>query len=145
MGTRAAMFVVLALAVFCTGCPVAVPIDLTGRWEGTIAGQTDGVDLSGTLTGDIVQDGSTISGVWSSRFPNSRYNNGGSLVGTVSGSSITATFAPSNARSCSFVAVSTFTRDTIQGSYSAADCSVTHIGVVELHRVDVGADARDGG
>ena len=122
-------------AVACMGCPVLAPIDLTGKWEGTIAEERDGFEWPGELTGEVIQEGDTISGVWSSSFPDPRYNNGGSLTGTVDGNNLTATFAPSNSRYCSFIAVATFTRNTIEGSYSAVSCSVTQTGTVELHRV----------
>lgn len=137
MGTKPLLFAVLVIAVVCVGCPPQGridQIDLTGHWEGTIVEDRVGEELIGTLTGDIVHQGDEITGIWTSTFDDPSLNNGGSLTGIVDGKSLTATFTPSDARYCSLVAVATFTRNTIKGSYSAINCSITQTGHVELHR-----------
>ncbi|MGI6459798.1 MAG: hypothetical protein ACOX5J_06830 [Candidatus Hydrogenedentales bacterium] len=137
MGTRTALLVFLPVALVCTGCPVLAPINLSGRWEGPIFGEMNGIELSGTMSGEILHEGSEITGVWSTSFTDTRYNNGGIFSGTVRGRKLTAKFVPSRADTCPFVAVATFTRDTIEGSYSAVDCHLTQTGTVELHRISV--------
>ncbi len=127
---KSLVFVVFVFMV-CTmvGCSGS----FGGRWTGT-------VDInngpSGDATVDVRQNGLTLEGVWSTNFPGSSLDNGGTLAGTILGNQASFTLTPSDTNSCAFAVSGTVDGDSFTGSYSAINCGQTQTGSFNLTRSD---------
>src|SRR4029453_1427192 len=77
--------------------PSASPVD--GIYVGTI---TDSVYWTGNTRPTLTVPGSSVSGTWTTTFPNATANSSGTTAGTMNGSALTLTMMPSNP-GCQFV------------------------------------------
>jgi hypothetical protein len=118
----------LAATVTCGGSTPSSPStpSLAGTWVGT---ETDAVAGTGSLQSTISQSGSTLSGTYALSFSNPIFSNGGTLTGTVNGSSVSMTATPSNPAICPALDAATVnaTATQITGTYAAVSgCIFTH-------------------
>jgi hypothetical protein len=60
--------------------------------------------------------------------------NGGSLSGTVTGSSLSVTLSPSDPLTCPFQVTATVNGNRITGTYAAFNCTVALSGSISLTR-----------
>ena len=121
----------LAATVTCGGSSPSTPStpstpSLTGTWIGT---ETDTIAGTGNLQSTISQSGSTLSGTYSLSFPNPMFSNGGTVSGTVNGSTVSITATPSNPAICPALDTATLNAaaNQITGTYAAVSgCNLTH-------------------
>ncbi len=111
----------MAFSVSACGSPTEP--SLSGTWRGTAQ---DNIGGSGTFEVTLAQTGSNISGTWLIAFPSS--DNGGSLSGTISGSSLSATLSPSNPNSCPFNLTATVSGTVLSGTYASFNCIIAITG-----------------
>lgn len=103
---------------------------LTGVWTGAVKDSRGG---AGGATFTFSQSGSDLGGTWEVLFSaTSPFNNGGTLTGTVEGSSISSRLASHGA--CAYLLTATRSGDRIQGTYAAVDCPLTQTGSLDLER-----------
>lgn len=132
---RIRVFFLILLPFILFGCASSSdstpPIDIGGSWTGTIQ---DSIGGAGNFSITISQSGASVTGVWSSTFSNSNFNNGGSTSGTVDGNSVTFILSPSNPRSCPFNAIGTISGNQITGNYAAFNCTGAITGTFSVTR-----------
>ncbi len=103
---------------------------LAGTWTGAM---TDNVAGPGTLRLTLSESPGSVTGTWATTFPAG--DNGGSLGGSVNGSSLTLVLTPtSDPGSCSVQVFATINGDRITGTYTALDCSGFVSGSIDLTR-----------
>jgi hypothetical protein len=102
---------------------------IAGTWTGSI---NDSLVGAGSVRITFNQSGSGLSGTWSTSFANGVLNNGGSLTGSMNGSNIAATLAPSNPLECPYNVTATRNGNTITGTYAAFNCTVAVSGSVNV-------------
>lgn len=122
------LFVSLAfVTVLVAGCSSSGSFSYTGNWAGNI---NDSVAGAGTMTASLTQSGSTFVGTWQAVF--SSGSNGGSLTGTINGSSVVVDLEPSNASACPYNVVAQRAGSQISGNYSAYNCTGTITGTLTI-------------
>jgi hypothetical protein len=89
------------------------PANFTGRYTGSAQ---DSLEGSGSLSLALVQNGSTVSGYWGSGFPISV--NGGTVSGTITGSTLKGTITSIVGGGCSGAVSATLNGSTLTGSYA---------------------------
>jgi len=99
----------------------------TGSWSGTI---NDSVAGAGTITASLAQSGSTFAGTWQAVF--SSGTNGGSLTGTVNGTSVIVDLEPSSTSACPYNVVASRSGSQLSGNYSAYNCTGTITGTLSI-------------
>ena len=115
---------VMAFSVSACGSPTEP--SLSGTWRGTAQ---DNIGGSGTFEVTLAQTSSNISGTWLIAFPsNPALDNGGSLSGTISGSSLSATLSPSNPNGCPFNLTATVSGTVLSGTYASFNCVIAITG-----------------
>ena len=72
---------------------------INGSWSGPL---TDGILGSGTLSLTLNQFGDSVSGTWSSAFPNSNNDLVGTVAGTIAGSTLSVLLKPLGASTCQY-------------------------------------------
>lgn len=123
-----AIISVLVLIGLATGCGSSSSpttpsvISIAGNWSGTLSDNFAG---TGRLAFTFAQSSAALSGTWSTTYSDPGYNNGGSLSGSVSGSSVTVTLTPSVPTYCPYNVTGTLNGSTsLSGTYAAFNCSV---------------------
>lgn len=110
------------LATACSDSPTSPgATSIVGNWAGTLSDNFAG---TGTVAFTFAQSGSTLTGTWSTTYTNAGFNNGGSISGTISGSSVTAVLSPSVPTTCPFNVVGTRSGSSLSGTYAAFNCQV---------------------
>lgn len=125
---------VLLLGVVACGDSPTSPADssISGTWSGSILTSSSGLD---TVTLSLAQTGSTLSGSWSSLFPNPAINSGGQVSGLKSGISVNVTMLPSQPTACPFTFTATLSNTTtMSGTYAAVNCTLAISGTLTLYR-----------
>jgi len=100
-------------ALFC-GC-----VNMTGKWVGTVDDTSLG---QGSVKMRLLQQGQSISGLWSATFENTHVDLAGVISGMVSGDMFTATLTPSDIRYCAMNAMGSRSRNTLSGTYTVVQC-----------------------
>ncbi len=131
---RLSRFLLVAGLVVAGGCgddlATAPSSPLAGTWAGTM---TDDVAGPGTLRVTLSESPGSVTGTWATTFPAG--DDGGSLGGSVNGSSLTLVLTPTNDPSaCSISVFATINGDSIAGTYTALDCPGFVAGSVDLTR-----------
>ena len=130
MAERRRALLLLAVGLSLLTCCGSEGDSLTGTWTGAVRDILGG---NGGATFNFSQSGSDLAGTWDVIFTlTSRFNTGGTLTGTVTGDSASATLASSGP--CSYSLTATRSGDRIQGSYSATGCNVVQTGTLDLER-----------
>ena len=131
ISARRIKIVVLAvLALGVAGC--GSDDSLAGVWTG---GFRDSLGILGGGNFTFTQQGSVLGGTWQvlySAIGAAKYNNSGSLTGTVSGNAIAAVM--SSQGPCPFTLQATRSGNTMTGSYTTTNCSPAESGTVDLEK-----------
>lgn len=117
----------LALMFLLAACQSSAGFSYGGSWVGTI---NDSVAGRGTMTVSMSQFGSQVKGSWTATYASSAA--GGSLTGTVSGTSVVMSLVPSNSSLCPYNAVTNLVGSTLSGNYTAYNCSKTITGTLTI-------------
>jgi hypothetical protein len=132
---------VLGLALVPAGCgnsPTA-PSPFAGSWSGEVTDSQVGAGKLNLQLSSIPSDPS-VTGNWATAFPIGANDNNGPLVGTVSGSSITAVLMPLyNPATCQLSLSATVSGSTMTGTYGAPNCALADSGSFSLSIVTSGA------
>lgn len=105
------------------------PITIDGTYVGAI---TDSMAGAGTARMTVVASGSSLSGTWQATFPNAASNTSGTLTGSFSDTTLTATFAPSVSGACPWAVTMTRSNTRLSGTYAATNCNVATSGSLDL-------------
>jgi hypothetical protein len=112
---------------------------LSGRWTGTSEETVAPIQFAtfGSVSLTVAQSGASLSGSYTITYADTRYNNSGSLSGTVSGTSISVTLSPSVPTYCQSRVTATHTSPSltplyIQGTYVALNCTGAGGGTIIL-------------
>jgi hypothetical protein len=98
---------------------------LAGVWRGSIQNTTPGGQPNGTVVFTIAQNGSTLSGNWSTTYADASLNNSGTMSGTIANAvSVAFTLEPSVPIYCPYNATASVTGRSMSGTYVAFNCSV---------------------
>jgi hypothetical protein len=129
---RAPLVLLVVAALGLAGC--GVEDSLAGTWTG---GFKDSLGGFGGASLTFTQSGSVVGGSWQVFFlpslgGSSKYNNSGSVTGTVEGNSISAVL--SSQGPCPFVLQATRTGIHMTGSYAAMNCAVAQAGTLDLEK-----------
>lgn len=121
----------LLTTIACSNSPTAPSyVSVAGTWRGTSADNLIGG--GGQLAITLTQSGSSLSGTWSSVWPNPANNNGGTFNGTATGAGVTGTLTPSNPSNCPTSATAMVSGSTMSGTYATISCSVADTGSFTL-------------
>lgn len=108
---------------------------LSGFWTGAFKDSLGGLG-GGNLT--LRQSGVVLEGSWEMVFQTmanrSKYNNSGTLSGTVDGSSISLVMTSSKG-SCSYHLEAARSGRKLSGTYSAIDCATPQTGGLDLEKM----------
>jgi hypothetical protein len=105
---------------------------LSGNYVGT--GQNN-IAGTATIQVSLAQDGSSVTGVFQSSFPNPQFNNSGALNGTVNGTTVTLTSTPSVPTSCpANLVLQQISSTQLTGTSAAFNCSVVSSATFTLTR-----------
>jgi hypothetical protein len=120
----------------CGGSSSTSPtsVSLNGNYSGPIA---DTVYGSGTILMTLSQNGSGLTGTYSSQFPAAGVQGGGSMSGTVNnGQSLSASLQPSNPILCPYQLTGTIAGGgaSISGTFASFNCTVTETGTFNVSR-----------
>lgn len=127
---RFSVFVGLFALLALSACSGMGEYNYSGSYVGTV---NDSAAGAGTMNISISQSEDRLAGTWQASFSTSG-SNGGSLLGIVDGDSLILELYPSVPTACPFNAVVNRNGDTLSGSYSAFNCSVTGTGTVEVQK-----------
>jgi hypothetical protein len=121
-------------SVACGGRSSSTPTGPTissvaGTWVGTTK---DSVAGTGNIQVTISQNDAALTGTWASTFADISNNNGGTLGGTISGSSVSVVLTPSDPVTCSFSVTATVSGSSMAGTYATTNCNVAVTGSVSL-------------
>jgi hypothetical protein len=122
---------VLLLTLISCGGGDDNELHLRGTYTGTVQDSRAG---TGTIQITLAQSDSSVTGTVQTTFANSQFNNSGTFTGTVSGSSVTITFSPSNPTSCPYNATLTVNGNQLTGTYATFNCTVAASGSITLTR-----------
>lgn len=125
-----------ATLFFIVGCnsgsESGAPFNYSGSWSGTIS---DSLAGTGTISASMIQKGSDIGGTWSAAFDHPEAGNtGGVLLGEIEGNSVGLLLEPSNPELCPYAVVVTRSGATLQGDYSAINCTIVITGTVSISK-----------
>jgi hypothetical protein len=127
--------VLLYGVVACSSGDEEIDDGVTAIVEGGYRGEIqDSVAGRGTVIATLAQNADAISGAWQTIFQNAVNNNGGTLLGTVSGDDVSITFTPSTSTRCVFVLTATASGAEISGNYAPVDCAQTVTGTLTMRR-----------
>jgi hypothetical protein len=104
---------------------------LTGSWIGTFTQEPQ--ERSGTMRLSLSQDGASLGGRWEAAFPPAD-SYGGTIEGTISGSTVRARLLPDSPEVCPYDWTGTSGADRITGRYAAFDCRVEIVGEIDVRR-----------
>jgi hypothetical protein len=104
---------------------------LTGSWIGTFTQEPQ--ERSGTIQLSLSQAGASLGGRWEAEFPPAEPY-GGTIEGTVSGSTIQARLLPDDSAVCPYQWTATSGDSRISGRYAAFDCRVEIVGEIDVRR-----------
>ena len=102
-----------------------------GTWTGPITSNIVGIP-TGTATVTLTQTGSSLSGTWSTVYPDPMINNSGSFSGTASEMSLSGTLSPSDPTSCPYTVNATVSGNLMSGPYAAFNCTAVISGSISL-------------
>lgn len=112
------------------GSPMgAAPASIGGNYSGSLE---DSVAGSGSVGLSITQSGSRISGQFADTFSNPAIDNGGSLSGTVTGSTFSGSVKSVFVGACGFSIKGSLSGSTLSGTYSATSCSGVETGTFSV-------------
>jgi hypothetical protein len=100
------------------GCSAAAPSSVAGTWTGSLV---DALAGPATLQFTLSESGSSLTGTWSNKFPAAANPVTGTLTGTFSGSTITLILAINNS-SCQQSVAGTVSGSTMTGTYADSNC-----------------------
>lgn len=127
---RFSVFVGLFALLVLSACSGVGGYNYSGSYAGTINNSVTG---AGSVNFSISQSEDRLAGTWQASF-SADGSNGGSLFGIVNGDSLILELYPSIPTACPFNAVVNRNGDTLNGSYSAFNCSVAGTGTVEVQK-----------
>jgi hypothetical protein len=132
MRTRSIGLLFLLAGLVSCGKSNTSPSDIfDGTWVGQITTNLAGV-APGTATVTLTQSGSTVSGSYSTSYPDPSNNGGGSFSGTATGTSLAGTLSPSNPNQCPYTVNATASGNQLTGTYAAFNCTISFGGSVSL-------------
>jgi hypothetical protein len=106
-----------------TTAPTSTPTQtLSGNFAGSA---TDSIAGSGYVSFQINQSGSQASGYWGSAYPSWGFVNGGTLSGSISGTTLTAIATSQVTNGCSVNVTGTLASGTITGRYTGIGTGCT--------------------
>lgn len=120
--------VLMAVALVACGGGGGDDANLSGNWSGSATALT-GVSGTVNVTASLSQNGSTVTGTWSSTSGNS-----GQLNGTVSGNSISIDAKPSNPNNCPAKWVLQYADNTLTGTTALYNCTISVSSNITLKR-----------
>ena len=129
------MIAAAVLLVACAAKSTTAPaqFNVTGGWAGTVS---DALLGPGTLSLSLAQTGDSVSGTWSSAYPDTLHDIGGSVVGHVVGSKLVILLKPLSPPTCQygpFEFTATETGGTeLSGTYQAVQCIVADSGSIAV-------------
>jgi hypothetical protein len=122
----------LVVGLLCSACENRPggpsDISLTGTWTGTASGS---LTSDGSVQVNLTHTGSTISGTWA---PIVQGGSGGTVSGTINGSTVLLTLTPNNSAFCPVAVTATVTASQISGTYATINCSVSLTGTFDVTR-----------
>lgn len=123
-----AAMAVIACGAKSTTAPITA--NVTGSWSGPIS---DALLGSGTLSLSLTQFGDSVTGSWSTSFPNASDDLLGQVMGTISGSTIAVLLKPFGGSTCQYGPFNLTATESVTGSLSgtfmtAYNCSVPDSG-----------------
>lgn len=119
--TLALLFTLLLVACGGDGGTApSPPTPFTGTWRGSAQ---DSVAGPGTLEATLSQTAAQVTGTWRIALPATGYDNGGSLAGSASGTSLQATLEPSDPTTCPFNPTGILAGARLSGTYAAFNCT----------------------
>ena len=138
VSATAVMAALLAAGGCGSGAPTAPAGSLTGVWAGVLTREFD----RGRTMWQLTQTGSAVTGTWSVDYDGQTPDAGGSLGGTVIGSSVSVFLAPSEPLTCDTGVVlsgtlsisGTIADDRITGTHATFTCDAADSGTVEVSR-----------
>jgi hypothetical protein len=120
---------VCALVCALSSCGATAPSSITGTWNGT---WTDPAAGPAALALTVTQTGTSVVGTWTVLFPNATFAVAGTLTGTLNGTALALTLAPTNPAACERSLAATVDQNTMKGTYAYANCASTNVGSFTL-------------